>query len=595
MSGVFDEQLCLGYWSYWNYVWGQTATLRNEKRICGKLQEPGVLDKGELAEKIPTTLKDAFAITNCLGEKYVWIDVLCIVQDDDGLLQAQLTNMHRIYAGATFTIVAADGINANSGLCGFRGFTSPRQRVQEINQLAGSEKLLQVMTEIEEEKPLPKAYDMRMWTFQEKLFSKRQLIFEDGMLRWECQCSKWYEDRILEKEVDESRQRPSSNTSRLFYSPIPRLMDLSNIVRAYNQKFLTFPEDAFPAFAGIQSMLHRKFEGGLLYGHPEAFFDIALSWRPIHQLSRRERSQNYRASSISNQLPSWSWTGWAGEVIFPNDQEFGRYVTDYLDSEGYTKPVCKWFTAGSVKSPDRREINSRWFDYKTLVRGDDGSCSLLPGWNRIEHCPDPTDSKMQRYRLPRHVPKYCYKYSGASYGLFQPAYWYPVRVLDSAEPGAPRTQTAFIFAKTTRAFLYGGGRINCNVWNFPARYPNAPTQVELKNNQGLNIGYLQLQTFEDLGNLVSFDTRNHASAPRVELVATCQGYTGLINEPDYGYEEAYRIRCDEEALQKRWKDCYFVLWIEWKNGVAYRRGAGAVTVEAWEREKEDDLVDLVLG
>ena len=35
-----------------------------------------------------------------------------------------------------------------------------------------------------------------------------------------------------------------------------------------------------------------------------------------------------------------------------------------------------------------------------------------------------------------------------------------------------------------------------------------------------------------------------------------------------------------------------MLWIEWENGVAYRRAYGAVMIEAWESEKETELVDL---
>jgi hypothetical protein len=41
--------------------------------------------------------------------------------------------------------------------------------------------------------------------------------------------------------------------------------------------------------------------------------------------------------------------------------------------------------------------------------------------------------------------------------------------------------------------------------------------------------------------------------------------------------------------------CYFVLWIEWVDGVAYRKACGGVAAELWEQEKEEELVDLVLG
>ena len=80
---------------------------------------------------------------------------------------------------------------------------------------------------------------------------------------------------------------------------------------------------------------------------------------------------------------------------------------------------------------------------------------------------------------------------------------------------------------------------------------------------------------------------------RVELVATCKGYTGKIF--DIELARALTEESGKEPWATQLKDCYFVLWIEWKDGVAYRKGSGAVTVEAWETEMEEDLLDLILG
>jgi hypothetical protein len=43
------------------------------------------------------------------------------------------------------------------------------------------------------------------------------------------------------------------------------------------------------------------------------------------------------------------------------------------------------------------------------------------------------------------------------------------------------------------------------------------------------------------------------------------------------------------------RPCYFVLWIEWVYGVAYRRACGAVAAELWEQETEEELVVLMFG
>lgn len=41
-------------------------------------------------------------------------------------------------------------------------------------------------------------------------------------------------------------------------------------------------------------------------------------------------------------------------------------------------------------------------------------------------------------------------------------------------------------------------------------------------------------------------------------------------------------------------DFYYVLWIEWKEGIAYRKGLGRVLKEAWDREATE-VIDLILG
>lgn len=37
-----------------------------------------------------------------------------------------------------------------------------------------------------------------------------------------------------------------------------------------------------------------------------------------------------------------------------------------------------------------------------------------------------------------------------------------------------------------------------------------------------------------------------------------------------------------------------VLWIEWIDGIAYRKGLGRVLKEAWDREATEEI-DLILG
>lgn len=67
---------------------------------------------------MPKTIADTMALALELGEQYLWVDVLCIIQDDNKDKKEQIAQMDLIYAGALFTIIAAGGSNAQSGLPG---------------------------------------------------------------------------------------------------------------------------------------------------------------------------------------------------------------------------------------------------------------------------------------------------------------------------------------------------------------------------------------------------------------------------------------------------------------------------------------------
>ncbi|KAF2026735.1 hypothetical protein EK21DRAFT_73610 [Setomelanomma holmii] len=73
---------------------------------------------------LPTTLQDAIDCTLELGERYVWIDALCIIRDCKADFVKYVRQMHRIYNNAIITLVAASlaksGDTQADGLPGYR-------------------------------------------------------------------------------------------------------------------------------------------------------------------------------------------------------------------------------------------------------------------------------------------------------------------------------------------------------------------------------------------------------------------------------------------------------------------------------------------
>jgi hypothetical protein len=76
---------------------------------------------------LPKTIRNAIDLVDQLGIQHLWVDCLCIIQDDTDSKHDQIQAMSGIYANAYVTIIAGNGWDANHGLRGIQGVTEPRQ------------------------------------------------------------------------------------------------------------------------------------------------------------------------------------------------------------------------------------------------------------------------------------------------------------------------------------------------------------------------------------------------------------------------------------------------------------------------------------
>jgi hypothetical protein len=73
-SGLTDGNV--GFYVILSYCWGESVPLRTTRSTFDKMKAAIPL------ESMPKTVRDAAVITKSLGMKYLWVDSLCIVQDD---------------------------------------------------------------------------------------------------------------------------------------------------------------------------------------------------------------------------------------------------------------------------------------------------------------------------------------------------------------------------------------------------------------------------------------------------------------------------------------------------------------------------------
>jgi hypothetical protein len=66
-------------------------------------------------EKLPQSIQNAITVIRRLGIRFLWVDALCILQDDSGDKASEISAMWEIYKDAIVTIAAASSASANDG------------------------------------------------------------------------------------------------------------------------------------------------------------------------------------------------------------------------------------------------------------------------------------------------------------------------------------------------------------------------------------------------------------------------------------------------------------------------------------------------
>ncbi|CZR51376.1 uncharacterized protein PAC_01251 [Phialocephala subalpina] len=271
---------------------------------------------------IPSVLKDAMELVSRIGERYLWVDALCIQQDSPEK-HKDLARMDVIYSHALFTLIAVNGTDANVPLPGLR----PRSRLPLKPVVHIADHVLISGPPCLDEVLKSSKYETRGWTLQERVLSRRCLYISEQGMYFQCNTSTWSETTGFKGHRREHNQLSKFNSIRLRGSVLAQTLGVGSSTRAtlqiwsqalliyyklvelYSSRSLSYPDDVLNAFAGFSSVFAESCGGGFVAGLPTAVLAASLLWVSKSPFSRRP-------SCRGTLFPSWSWIGWEGPVTY---------------------------------------------------------------------------------------------------------------------------------------------------------------------------------------------------------------------------------------------------------------------------------------
>jgi hypothetical protein len=533
-----------------SYVWGNVPMLKTKGSNFEELQQPGALCNAKNRMLIPDTIRDAMYLVGALGERYLWVDCLCVIQDSaPEEMDTMLRAMANIYASAELTIVAAAGSNAAHGLEGVGGPSQNRTPLD--NRFAFNRNFPGGY-------PMGSKWASRGWTFQESLFSRRLLIF-DTRVSWSCGRCDWREglDEVIPVEgpyalggFEWPAERPHLGVPMGMMSLIPQRPSLGRwgmLIENFTSRALTYDKDVHSAFAGATEVMGSTFPGNLLHGIPRFFFDIALLWQPKTYLSRRTGE------------PSWSWTGWKGDIdclsswypFFAGLFRKSDRSSDWV-AIAPLKPVAKYREETSFSNETNQHTRFNGF-YKYQALRKDQSMELPMGWKR------------------HHDP--CGDYFTNATSSPGSKYGFPLPTATEIEEQPRIAPSPILHCTAPYAKLRFGKRVKSDDGTDP--------RVTLRDGDK-DVGVLNLQTrtrslVEILGRSCELIVVSEAETAQPKRLAELAKPKVEIFEKD---KKMLKEQISQETCEGIY--CFYnVMWIKWVGDVAERRALGIVHKEAW--------------
>ncbi|OAG34887.1 hypothetical protein AYO21_10937 [Fonsecaea monophora] len=369
-NGARGHYLCLSHrWIDTDHM--PRCTLRNISTLKENIPwiwiTPTFQDAITFARQFSTWHRTEYA--DPMPIRYIWIDSLCIIQDSVEDWEKESKLMGSVYEGAILTVAAATGQNAcfsvadptHRGFC-VSGIQHDKTRIYVREALTHPDLNCPSVRSLTSKAPTS-SLDLltRGWVLQERLLSRRFVLFTPLEIMWECleslNCECGFHQIPSATDLDVTRTGPALNFSHglqawresiAFDDPshqnanmpfkiayhralsggsAQRERNIRNwwraMVEIHSNLGLTKDSDRIPALIGLGSQVSR------ICGKPEPRFGHFLDGLPLDLgwcVAPADKQRQIPLDSV----PSWSWAHSINPVQMPREAADGIKVHPVL-------------------------------------------------------------------------------------------------------------------------------------------------------------------------------------------------------------------------------------------------------------------------
>ncbi|KAL7931563.1 heterokaryon incompatibility domain-containing protein [Trichoderma chlorosporum] len=293
----------------------------------------------EISRKsLPLLFQDTISYVRRLGISLLWIDSLCIIQDDKDDWRKEAAKMASIYQNAYLVISASKSSSSEDSLFStINGELNPSiipvPSLGQGSAVCFRKSLTHVPGYMDEKfgKPSLLPTFNRGWIYQERLLSSRILHFGPQELSWEClkesscQCTGQYpSSTAVEPDMTYTMTalrtlNPKAIFNQHYWQKLSETQQVKAwhmVVEDYTKLHLTFESDIFPAISGIAARFQSSLRSEYVAGMWTKSLINDLAWHKENMPDSSTKQMDWHQRPKIWRAPTWSWAAVRGHVRF---------------------------------------------------------------------------------------------------------------------------------------------------------------------------------------------------------------------------------------------------------------------------------------